>query len=375
MGPFIFNLFLLNWFGDVKKEGDKISWIFKHVIYGMKDELLRRIELLGISGLYNQIELTLSRLISCNQNQIRSSKISIENVFSGKAMLLYELFHEPNVEFGTAEIIQTRLLTRMYNEVRKEVKVWISKQTEYSQSEKSYLYGQFRSSPSKKMTDQTPNEDWDPVGENFNGFFTIIMNIMKKAPQIQSRVWYDTEPIPAIKFTDTHGTKKTIEFSAKFLYDIIKIMKIPTSAGGFDNYVKIEGGFIENELMGSTLLALNEYDSFYSMMTTYLQKIASKLNKKVFYFDFVFLEKTGKFHRYKSRVYKLQSGSYLKLDFTKIGSDEYRQNLSRMYEALMDVAHIRLLGSEELNGNPSLKFLRIDTYALNFSFICFNNYF
>lgn len=149
----------MNWFGDVKKEGDKISWIFKHVIYGMKDELLRRIELLGISGLYNQIELTLSRLISCNQNQIRSSKISIENVFSGKAMLLYELFHEPNVEFGTAEMIQTRLLTRMYNEVRKEVKVWISKQTEYSQSEKSYLYGQFRSLPSKKMTDQTPNED------------------------------------------------------------------------------------------------------------------------------------------------------------------------------------------------------------------------
>jgi len=66
----------------------------------------------------------------------------------------------------------------------------------------------------------------------------------------------------------------------------------------------------------------------------------------VFYFDFVFLEKTGRFHRYKSRIYKLQSGTYLKLDFTKVGSDEYRQNLLRMYEALMVGAHIRLLGSE-----------------------------
>ncbi len=63
----------------------------------------------------------------------------------------------------------------------------------------------------------------------FNGFFTIIMNIMKMAPQIQSHMWDDTKPIPVIKFTDTRGTKKTIEFSAKFLYDVIKIMKIPTN--------------------------------------------------------------------------------------------------------------------------------------------------
>lgn len=354
VGPFVFILFSLNWFENYNKVGDKVSWNFKQLKHGMRDELFRRIDNLGIIPKPENLGDILPLLISYDKINIKGLEISIDNIFSGKLKLLEELFIALKSEFGTDKITQSFLLRETYSNIRSEIKSWIFNQKEYSHIDKFYLYNQFRSTLASRLTRKEPNEDGDPVGDNFNGFFTILMNIQKKLPQIQSHYWADTESVPVITFTDQSGNEKTIEFTAKFLYDTVNILRNPTTIGGFDNFIRIKGSFMRNDLLVGEALSFTKYDGFYSEMTTYLQSIANKLNKEALYFDFVFLQKDGTFHIYGERtpLYFIKSG-YLKLDFKNLGSSEYRQNLLRMYEALLHGVHIRLLGNKVDGGISS----------------------